>query len=332
MSVVRKPVVVGTAGLALAIAAYVVQAPGRSDGDQGSAYTTGAVAAEHPGPTPATSPEASWDDGDWRLFHERVQWALDRHLDAVPIGEAMAALGRTFVGTAYVPQTLEVPGPERVVVNFHGLDCVTFVETAFSLARFVRLQDARTLLEDRPTAERRYEALVAEIRYRDGMVDGYASRLHYFSEWIADNQRRGYVRDVTDELGGVRDEEPVTFMSTHAEAYPGLSGNSSALDAIRATEARLSEAGRWTIRQDRVEVVAEDIQDGDIIAATSTVEGLDVAHTGLALWVDGALRLMHAPLVGDSVQISSQPLARRLLRIASQDGIMVARPCEEGGC
>jgi hypothetical protein len=74
--------------------------------------------------------------------------------------------------------------------------------------------------------------------------------------------------------------------------------------------------------------VAAGIRDGDVIAATSTVAGLDVAHTGLALWVDGSLHLLHAPLVGDSVEISTVPLAERILSINGQDGILVARPME----
>jgi hypothetical protein len=79
------------------------------------------------------------------------------------------------------------------------------------------------------------------------------------------------------------------------------------------------------VPQDRIEAGAEGIRDGDIIAATSTVAGLDVAHTGLALWVDGTLRLMHAPLVGDSVQVSEITLAERIQGISGQDGIIVAR-------
>jgi len=61
---------------------------------------------------------------------------------------------------------------------------------------------------------------------------------------------------------------------------------------------------------------------------TSTVEGLDVAHTGIALWVDGTLRLLHAPLVGEAVQISEVSLAERIESIDGQDGIIVARPIE----
>ena len=68
--------------------------------------------------------------------------------------------------------------------------------------------------------------------------------------------------------------------------------------------------------------------DGDIIAATSTVPGLDIAHTGIALWRDGRLHLLHAPLAGGVVQISEVPLAERIQRIRGQDGVMVARPTE----
>jgi len=269
-----------------------------------------------------------WDEADWAVFHEKATWALGARLDTLPLGEAMAALGRTFVGTPYVPQTLEVAGPERVVVNFRGLDCVTFVETVLTLARFIGEPDAAAVLERRREAERRYETLLAQARYRGGRVAGYPSRLHYFSDWIADAQAKGLARDVTRELGGTLDLEPVTFMSAHAASYRQLGEDPQNLEEIRATEARLSKAGRWFLPEARLETVAPSIRNGDIIAATSTVDGLDVAHTGLALWVGGALHLMHAPLVGDSVEISRETLPRRIVRIAGQDGILVARPCD----
>jgi hypothetical protein len=73
-------------------------------------------------------------------------------------------------------------------------------------------------------------------------------------------------------------------------------------------------------------LIEDRIQDGDIIAATSTLAGLDIAHTGIALWRDGRLHLLHAPLAGGVVQISEMPLAERIQRIDGQDGVMVARP------
>lgn len=276
---------------------------------------------------PAAGAAAAWADEDWRIFEEKVRWAAGRGLDAAPIGTAIAEIGRTFVGTAYVPRTLEVEGPEGLVINFRGLDCVTFVENAFALARFVKAGGAE-LLVDRPRAEAAYERLLTELRYRDGAIEGYPSRLHYFSDWIADNARRGLVRDIGGELGGVQDDEPVNFMSTHPDAYRQLSEDPAHLTRIRETETALTAAGRRYVPEDQIAAVAPRIQDGDVIAATSTVAGLDVAHTGLALRVDGALHLLHAPLVGDSVEISTVPLAERILSIDGQDGILVARPLE----
>jgi hypothetical protein len=267
-----------------------------------------------------------WHEEDWEIFERTVRWAGRERLDTLPIGDRMAAIGRSFVGTAYVPQTLEADGPESLVINFRGLDCVTFVENVFTLARFVK-DYGPTALVDKAGSEAAYSALLAQVRYRDGAIDGYPSRLHYFSDWIRDNTRRGLVRDITADLGGVRDDEAVDFMTTHTASYRQLADPAN-VARVREAEAALSAAGRYYIPQDRIEGAAEGIRDGDVIAATSTVEGLDVAHTGLALWVDGTLRLMHAPLVGDSVQISEIPLAERIQEISGQDGIMVARPLE----
>ena len=267
-----------------------------------------------------------WPDEEWAVFESKVRWAAEHRLDTVPIGTAIAEIGRTFVGTAYVPQTLEAEGPEGLVINFRGLDCVTFVENAFALARFVR-GGGVGLLGARPAAEARYAQLLAELRYRDGRIDGYPSRLHYFSDWIADNARRGLVVDVGPELGGVRDDEPVDFMTTHPDAYRQLADPGN-VERVREAEARLSVAGRAYVPEERIAEVAGRIRDGDIVAATSTVTGLDIAHTGLALRIDGRLHLLHAPLVGDSVEISEVPLAERIAGISGQDGIMVARPVD----
>ena len=267
---------------------------------------------------------ARWPEEDWAIFREKVGWAASQRLDTLPMGDAMAALGRTFVGTAYVPQTLEVEGPEGLVINFRGLDCVTFVENVLAMSRFVRAY-GQEAVADRPAAEASYESLLAEIRYRAGRVDGYPNRLHYFTDWIADNALRGLVLDITAELGGVLDDEPIDFMTTHTQAYRQLADPVN-VAIVRESEEALSVRGRTYVPQERIGAAAPGIRDGDIIAATSTVAGLDVAHTGLALWVDGTLRMMHAPLAGDSVQISEITLAERIQGIGGQDGIIVARP------
>ncbi len=255
-------------------------------------------------------------DRDLEIFREKLEFAWEAGLDTLPLGEAMARLGVTFVGTPYAPGTLEVPGPERLVINLRELDCVTFVENVLAIARLVRA--GKTDFEA-------YRAELSRIRYRDGVIDGYPSRLHYFSDWIADNERKGLVRDVTRELGGERVVERIDFMSTHPESYRQLSDPGN-LEAIRRIEAELSARERYVIPQERIAEVEAGIRNGDIIAMTSTLDGLDVAHTGIALWVDGRLHLLHAPLAGGNVEISAVPLAERIRGIRTQDGIMVARP------
>ena len=80
------------------------------------------------------------------------------------------------------------------------------------------------------------------MRYRGGKRGGYASRLHYFSEWIADGERRGLVRDLGTELGGVEDGRPLRFMTSHRDSYPALADEPcSATSSHRAAARRTSE-------------------------------------------------------------------------------------------
>lgn len=279
-----------------------------------------------PGGSPSdTIPGTGWTQADWQTFEAKVRWGFQHGLALAQPGEAIAALGRTFVGTAYRPATLEVEGPERLVINLHELDCVTFVETVLALTRFIKADGIR-MLADPAAARLRFEGYLRELRYRRGVIDGYPSRLHYFSEWLAANAASGRLRIITRELGGVVDPEPLGFMSAHPEAYRQMA-EAGVVGAIRDMEKRLNGGPkRWFLPEARIAAAAARIEDGDVIAATSTVAGLDVAHTGFALWKDGKLHLLHAPLVGSAVEISELPLAERIQSIKTQDGIMVARP------
>lgn len=252
---------------------------------------------------------------DSLIFSRTIERAQRERLDTLPVGEIIAQVGSWFVGAPYTAHTIEQPGPEQLVINLREFDCVTFVENMLAFARTIRAG------KDEFAAFRNE---IQRLRYRDGMIDGYPSRLHYFSEWIANNEAKGIVKNETPSLGVV-DHEPIDFMSTHRESYRQLT-DASFYDQIVAMEQRLSETPRFMIPQDRIAQLEQHVRDGDIIAATSSVKGLDVAHTGIAVWRSGRLHLMHAPLVGDSVEISPHPLADRILDIARQDGIMVARP------
>jgi hypothetical protein len=283
----------------------------------------GAEEAPPPAANPAPAAEIEAATGevvaaaeDVAIFDSTVAWARQQRLDTLATGPLMAALGRRFVGAPYEPGTLDPPGPERLIVNLRSFDCVTYIESMLAMARVLRAGNATF---DAFTRE------LSRIRYTADVPPDYPTRLHYFSHWIEANEGKGLVENVTRALGGVPDPEPIDFMSSHVESYRQL-GDSMFLARIRQTERDLTARGRFSIPEDGIAGVADEIRDGDIIAATSTLPGLDVAHTGLALWVDSELHLMHAPLVGSVVEISDQPLAARIQRIESQDGIMIARP------
>ena len=284
---------------------------GCSDAEQKTA-DAGAATAER------AAPDASLPQGrevDRRIFAEKMDLARTERLDTLPIGAIMVRIGESFLGTKYTPGTLEVE-PEQLVINLEELDCVTYVENVLAMARIIRAGN--------PTWDA-YVGELARIRYRGGELNGYRSRLHYFSEWISDNERLGLVRNVTRDLGGVALSESIDFMSTHAESYRQLADTAN-LAEIRKMEARLNGEPRWYIPEASMPGVMRRIESGDIIAATSSIDGLDVAHTGIAVRRDDGVYLMHAPLVGSNVELSETTLDQRIARIDAQDGVMVARP------
>ncbi|WP_317902023.1 N-acetylmuramoyl-L-alanine amidase-like domain-containing protein [Cerina litoralis] len=238
-------------------------------------------------------------------------------LNNADIGQTMVAVGKTFMGVPYVAKTLEVGATESLVVNLHGLDCTTFVENvlAFSL-----------LLERGKKDFDSYTKILEEIRYKNGKLDGYASRLHYFSEWIANNEAKGLLTNVTKEIGGVPISKGINFMSTHRDLYPFLKDDGN-FKKIQASEAVLNNKPLYFLPQDQVAVQEHLIHSGDIIALTTSIDGLDITHTGIATREsDGRIHLLHASTGSMKVEVSQVPLADYLKKIKKNTGIMVARP------
>ncbi len=239
-----------------------------------------------------------------------------KQFNGSPIGESMTRIGKTFLGTPYVAKTLEVGTTETLVVNIQGLDCTTFVENVLAFSM---------LLEQK---EYSFDAFVKNleiIRYKDGLLNGYASRLHYFSEWIANNTEKGLLKDISAEIGGVEITKEINFMSTHRKLYPFLSDDNN-FEKIKASEAYLNDTSICYLPQDMIEANEHLMQSGDIIALTTSINGLDVTHTGIATKEkDGRIHLLHASTVGEVV-VSQIPLVDYLKKVKNNTGIIVARP------
>ena len=231
-------------------------------------------------------------------------------------GTTLVSVGKTFIGIPYVAKTLEIGETERLVVNLQGLDCTTFVENvvAFSM-----------LLKDEKSDFDSFTTLLKTIRYKDGILDGYASRLHYFSEWIRNNEQKGFLKDITSEVGGIEIKKEINFMGTHRDLYPFLKDDLN-YKKVLATEKALANESFCYLPQDQVAANEHLIESGDIIALTTSIKGLDVTHTGIATREkDGRIHLLHASTGSNTVEVSKLPLAEYLKGIKKNTGIMVAR-------
>src|SRR5579862_4490562 len=145
----------------------------------------------------------------------------------LPIGERTATVGRALVGTPYKSYTLEIDDHvEAPSVNLNGLDCWTFFEASLAFARM--LNEPRENWT--PGTMLHYIEL---DRYRNGECTGqYLSRLHYLEDWLADNQRRGLVKDMTRALGGQSIHTNAGEMTVMWRHYRYLRNNPSLLPAL----------------------------------------------------------------------------------------------------
>lgn len=230
-----------------------------------------------------------------------------------------------FIGTPYVASTLEVNKEEKLVVNLRQLDCTTLVENVVALTLTVR--------EPAPSFAAFCRNL-EKIRYRGGVRDGYASRNHYFSEWIASNEKLGVVEEIRGKKeDGYRPFVAVQrleldYMSTHPSAYPMLEGNAGELRRIRTNEQAFDgQAVRYVpvswLGKGQEEL--GDIHDGDILAIVTRKKGLDTSHLGFAVWKEGRLHLLNASSIHKKVVLEPMTLRQYMQKHPSQLGVRVVR-------
>lgn len=251
--------------------------------------------------------------------HERLDAMLTElsgeNLSTKSMQELTLHIGLKFLGTPYVEKTLELPGEEKLVINLTGLDCTTYLETVVTLARIAR--SGNLMFED-------FERELEHLRYQNGVRIDYSSRLHYFSDWIYQNQQKGIIRDVTQAIGGSPYPNQPSFMSENPQFYAQLS-NPDFLESIKNDEQEIAKRTYHYIPKAEIDKLEKNIQPGDLIAITTFMKNLDVVHVGFAVEKNGRIHLMHAGTGNMQVEISEKPLSGYLAANKSQSGIMVCR-------
>lgn len=263
-------------------------------------------------------PTASADPTTQGLFNRVMADAKSETWHAESFDQILQRVGEAFIGQPYEAGMLDKPEDETLIVSLESFDCVLYVEAVLALAQGIAKEDYRF-----GTFEHHLQAL----RYRDGHLEGYCSRLHYFSEWIHNNEARHTVTNITEAIGGEAFDKQLTFMSNHRDNYPRFATNDSLFQGIRQMEADLANLELFYIPQDRIRTVYEHLQAGDIIATATHIEGLDVTHTGFVhRGADGTVGFMHASTSG-GVKVSPD-LQAYIENNRVQVGIVVARPTD----
>lgn len=226
----------------------------------------------------------------------------------------MLDIAKGFVGKPYVASTLEKT-PEALVFNLEQFDCYTLVENVLALA----------LAKHNPEAGLDvYREYLQLLRYRDGVIDGYASRIHYFTDWANQAVDNDLLLNITSEVGEEEDKV-IDFMTKNRKFYPALATDDKVWGQIVKTEEDLNEREFFYVPKEKFKAVEDDIHDGDIIAFTSNVKGLDVNHEGFAIRKSGKLYLLHASLDQKKVIISTETLEQYLNNIKKHSGIIILR-------
>lgn len=231
---------------------------------------------------------------------------------------ALLRYGLQFLDTPYVAHTLEVNDEEKLVTNCEQVDCTTFVE--YVLAK------ALSPTEKGKVIEVDFARNLQNIRYRNGKIDGYTSRLHYIADWVNNGVKHGFLQDVTAANSADTVVLSLFFMSSHPQLYRQLASSPENVDKMKEIEASLSVQTFHYLPKDKLSDAGLSwIQNGDIIAITTNIPGLDVAHLGFALYEKGQLKLLHASSTGKKVLISEGSLARMLKSNKRFTGVRVLR-------
>ena len=262
-------------------------------------------------------------EGD-AVFERIAALAKQNHWDRLPMGELVGTVGKELLGTPYVGHTLDIDdNAEICIINLGGLDCVTFFECSLDFARIIKKHKINK------------EAFMDEVRftrYRGGKQGDFSSRLHYTSDWIWDNVRKGVVEDITPSLPGATTfTQKVGIMTASPASYRQMNANSGFIPKIKEFEDKINARTMSYVPLAKVADAEHLIQTGDIIGITTTRAGVDITHTGLCYRTDdGVLHFMDASSKESAMKVTLEVgrLNESIRWSRRNTGIMIARPLE----
>ena len=254
------------------------------------------------------------DTADGKILQKIINHAVENDLDRASMGTIVQKVAHQFLGAEYKAGLLDTSPQETLVISLKQFDCLLFVETVLAIANNIAQKDYS------------YQAFTQGVenqRYWNGKMNGYCSRLHYFFDWVQDNQRRGNVINITQNLGGINTIKKLNFMTNHRHSYPNLAKNDTNFKCIARVEASLSPTFNY-IPTTNIRQIYSQLQPGDVIGVATDIAGLDFTHTGFVYHQpDGNLGLIHASPAGKVV--IAKDLQNYVGNVKNAIGIVVTR-------
>ncbi len=251
---------------------------------------------------------------DEQKYRAIIDRANHNNLNNSSMGDIIQTVAQQFLGAEYKAGLLDKSPQETLIISLRQFDCMLFIETVLAIANNIS------------KSEFSYQAFSNEVedkRYWNGKMNGYCTRLHYFSDWIEDNQRRGNVQNITRQLGGINTNKKLNFMTTHRSSYTNLKQSDANFKCIARVEASLSETFNY-IPTKNIRQIYSQLQPGDIIGVATNIKGLDFTHTGLVYrQPNGKIGLIHASPAGKVVIAAD--LQNYIAKVNNAIGIVVTR-------
>lgn len=228
---------------------------------------------------------------------------------------------RKLLGIPYVAHTLEVNKTEKLIVNLRQLDCTTYVENVVALY---------LCMKQKTYSFKAFCDNLCKIRYRGGSAPHYTRRLHYFTEWIEDNSSKGLCQEIQTPNPPFTSLQKVNvyYMSANSDKYKMLRANPGYLPKISEMEKRVNMKSYRYIPKTEVvnsDLLRKTVKDGDIIALTTSLKGLDIQHIGFAIWHKDGLHLLNASSLRHKVVEEPRTLYNYLQRQRTMTGMRIVR-------
>lgn len=233
-------------------------------------------------------------------------------------GHYLARTARVQHGAKYA-EVAPHPGHETLRVELDAFECVSFIESAIAIARCGWISE---------TTESCFIGELEASRYRSGRMGDYSTRLHYFTDWISDNERRGRISNLTASFGGEPVQRDFFYITQRVLKRAAMESTERALLSreLEATEARLSSTRHSVLSRESAPRVLKELRDGDLVAFVRERPGLLVHHAGFVYWANGTPRLLHASSYHGRVVITVRDVTNYLLRRPERRGVMIVRP------